>query len=206
MSIGADFRSMSLRVPADLLDIPPGRIDQLTATRIAADSGFAPSMAAYFGCLADLLDTLTPDSRQYAMNTAVGLFSTLVHVGLDAGAQAGGWGRAALKLEILDYIEEQLPNAALSTVMIAEAHFISVRHLHNLFRGDDDTVGAYIRRRRLGRCEQDLKDPGRRDVPVATIARRWGFESPSHFGQMFREQRGETPASFRRRTALTDQG
>lgn len=87
--------------------------------------------------------------------------------------------------------------------MIARAHFISVRHLHNLFRGDSDTVGAYIRRRRLGMCERDLKDPAQRDVPVGTIARRWGFESPSHFGQLFRDHHGETPASLRRATAAT---
>ena len=54
-----------------------------------------------------------------------------------------------------------------------------------------ESVGAYVRRRRLERCYADLVSG--RAGSVAEIAVRWGFRSSSHFSRVFRRCYGAAP-------------
>ncbi|MEV4179337.1 helix-turn-helix domain-containing protein [Nonomuraea sp. NPDC049709] len=60
------------------------------------------------------------------------------------------------------------------------------------------TVSAWVRRRRLERCRQDLRDPAQQDRPVAAIGARWGFLSAAHFSRAFRDAYGVSPGESRR--------
>jgi hypothetical protein len=51
--------------------------------------------------------------------------------------------------------------------------------------------------RRLEQCRRDLLDPGRRDVPVSTVAARCGLPNPAHFSRAFRAAYGLAPAEYR---------
>ena len=62
--------------------------------------------------------------------------------------------------------------------MIAAAHHISLRSLHQLFHDEGLTVAGWIRQRRLECCRRDLSDPALAARPVAAIAARWGFLEP----------------------------
>ena len=81
--------------------------------------------------------------------------------------------------------------------MIAAAHHISLRSLHQLFHHEGLTVAGWIRRRRLEYCRQDLSNPALAGRPVAAIAARWGFSSAGDFSRAFRAVHGLPPAEYR---------
>ena len=95
------------------------------------------------------------------------------------------------------HVEAHLGDPDLAPAGIAAAHFVSARHLHNLFAGTGTSAAAWIRARRVEMCRRDLADPALADVPAAAIGARWGFRGPSHFGQVFKRATGLTPAAYR---------
>jgi len=198
VAAGHDFRALSLRVPMDLVKLPTVRVDALMAKVLPQEQGFGPVMGGYLERIAPLLDTGSPSARLQATRTGVEMFTTLVRFSLDErDALDEGRHDTQLPIQIVEHIEANLADPRLSPATIAMSLHISLRQVHKLFTAGD-TVAAYIRRRRLQMCEGDLADPARREEPVATIARRWGLESASHFGQLFREHTGKSPASYRR--------
>ncbi|MGW0704337.1 helix-turn-helix transcriptional regulator [Streptomyces sp. NPDC002867] len=80
---------------------------------------------------------------------------------------------------------------------MAAAHNISVRHVHRLFQDEWTTAGRWIQHRRLEACRRELGRPGRNVPTVMTIARRFGFTSPSHFSRAFRAAYGVSPREWR---------
>lgn len=192
---GTEFRAMSLRVPLEMFALPMGRIDPLMATVLPSGLGLGPVMGGYLEQVAPILDNGSPADRLQAARAGVELFTTMVRASLSGVEPA--IGDRGNSLRILEHIEANLGDPDLSPTTIAAAVHISVRHLHNQFTSGD-TVAAFIRRRRLSMCERDLTDPARVAESVAMIARRWGFESASHFGQLFRERTGVSPVEYRR--------
>ncbi|HTZ22607.1 MAG TPA: helix-turn-helix domain-containing protein, partial [Streptosporangiaceae bacterium] len=95
------------------------------------------------------------------------------------------------------FIHRHLGDPGLSPAMIAAAHHMSVRSLHQLFHDEGLTVASWIRGRRLECCRRDLSDPALASRPVAAIAARWGFSSPGDFSRTFRAVHGLPPAEYR---------
>ncbi|WP_158580030.1 helix-turn-helix domain-containing protein [Geodermatophilus marinus] len=110
-------------------------------------------------------------------------------------------GEAALLTAVRAYVEEHLADPDLDPAAIAAAHFVSVRQLHRLFAGQQETVSRYVRHRRLERAREELAGRGARDLPVSAVARRCGFPDPTVFGRAFRAAYGMTPSRYRGLTA-----
>jgi AraC family transcriptional regulator len=69
-------------------------------------------------------------------------------------------------------------------------------HLAVAFRKfQRQTIGEYLRQRRLARATQMLFDRG---IPLAVIAASTGFFDQSHFTRVFKRHLGLTPAVFRK--------
>jgi len=83
----------------------------------------------------------------------------------------------------------------LSLAAIAEAACFSPYHFHRIFTGmTGETVGACLRRLRLGRAAQRLFYS---DQPVTDVAFEAGFESPEAFGRAFRSAYDMSPSAWR---------
>ena len=104
------------------------------------------------------------------------------------------------------FIQANLADPELSPGVIAAAHHMSLRSLHQLFHDEGLTVAAWtswsvsaprIRKRRLEGCRRDLSDPAQASRPVAAIAARWGFPNPCDFSRAFRAAHGLPPAEYR---------
>jgi AraC-like DNA-binding protein len=78
---------------------------------------------------------------------------------------------------------------------------MTTRYLHHLFSDQDETVARYILRRRLEACSRALLSPSQRGRTVTAIAFDYGFNSPTHFGRVFRAKFGATPREYRREKA-----
>jgi AraC-like DNA-binding protein len=103
--------------------------------------------------------------------------------------------RVALLPAVRRHVEDNLGDPDLSPAAIAAAHAISLRTLHAMFAPTGESVGAFIRRRRLERSRADLLAHPRR--PITDIALRWGFASPSAFTRAFRAWFDLTPSRLR---------
>lgn len=98
---------------------------------------------------------------------------------------------------VLAFIDESLPDPALSPHMVADAHHISVRYLYKLFESQPTGVADWIRNRRLEACRHDLLNPARRSTPVSAIGARWGLPNPAQFSRAFRAAFGASPTEYR---------
>jgi AraC family transcriptional activator of tynA and feaB len=104
----------------------------------------------------------------------------------------------AHRIRIINYIEAHLNDPELTPTRIAEACRMTARYLHHLFSDQDETVARYILRRRLEACSRALQSGSQRGRTVTAIAFDYGFNSPTHFGRVFRAKFNVTPREFRR--------
>ena len=103
----------------------------------------------------------------------------------------------AHRIRIINYIESHLHDPDLTPTRVAEACKMTPRYLHHLFSGQEETVARYILRRRLDACSRALGSSAQRGRSVTAIAFDHGFNSPTHFGRVFRAKFGMTPREFR---------
>jgi len=104
----------------------------------------------------------------------------------------------AHRIRIINYIEAHLNDPDLTPTRIAKACKMTTRYLHHLFSDRDETVARYILRRRLEACSRALQSDAQRGRTVTAIAFDYGFNSPTHFGRVFRAKYNVTPREFRR--------
>ncbi len=105
----------------------------------------------------------------------------------------------AHRIRIVNYIESHLGDPDLTPMRVAEACRMTPRYLHHLFSQESETVARYILRRRLEECSRALTVPAQRSRTVTAIAFDYGFNSPTHFGRVFRARFGATPREYRSR-------
>jgi hypothetical protein len=123
-------RMMVVMFPHDSLSLPPEYVGQLSAVRLAGESGLAGIVGPFITQLAGSLEALSgPSGSRLAANT-LDLVSTMLHSELDLAADSMK-PQAVLATSVRDYIEANLADPQLSPASIAAAHFISTRHLHN---------------------------------------------------------------------------
>ena len=198
LAFESDFRTLVLMFPHDALDLPAGSVGALTATRMAADQGLGRMISPFMTQLAENLEVLSgPSGHRLAHNT-VDLLSTMFASELDRRPDNTEHPHAELLGRIRRFIEANLADPALSPASVAAAHFISTRHLHNVFQEAGTTVAQWIRTRRLENCRRELRDPLQAHRAVSAIAARWGFVDAAHFSRIFRAAFGEPPSSYRR--------
>lgn len=142
--------------------------------------------------------TVGPASRIGAVALARALATRLLgHHLLQPGRQAIDVRMSAVLQHVEDYLDEPL---RLDT--LARCAGLSTYHFSRVFsRRMGETVGGYVRRRRVERARHLLTAT---DLPLAEIAFACGFAHQSHFTAAFREMVGETPGAFRTRVRRSD--
>ena len=144
-------------------------------------------VAREFGQLTDLL--LLPVADHIARLVAVA-----------AGAAAGEHGSAVQSARLEQarrFITQNLGAHDLTPERIAGELGISVRQLHLCFEPTGESLGQYIRSRRLAACRAMLEDPLAVQRTVTEIAFAWGFSSMPTFYRVFQNAYGATPLDIR---------
>lgn len=191
-----DFRSMVIMFPHDLIDLPVDAVGQLTAVRLAAEQGLGRVISPFLVQIAHNLDQLSGAGGRRLTRNALDLVTTMFANELAIRPENHDPNRQLLD-KVRAYIDANLSDAEMTPADIAAAHYISTRHLYNLFKPSGTTVAAWIRSRRLEHCRRDLTDPVCADRPVAAIASRWGFVDAAHFSRLFKSSFGTPPGSYR---------
>ena len=189
---------MTFMFPPSLLPLSRSTLGQLAATRFRASAGLGDLTSQFLLQLARNVDHYSPAEAARLSTAALEVLATRLAREQDVRE----WGtpearRHALLTTVQSFIQKHLGDAGLTPGVIAAAHHISLRSLHQLFHDEGLTVAGWIRQRRLESCRRDLCDPALAGRPVAAIAARWGFSSAGDFSRAFRAVHGLPPAEYR---------
>ncbi|MCF2532197.1 helix-turn-helix domain-containing protein [Yinghuangia soli] len=197
LDAGRQTRLTLIRLPRHALPLDGDRADRLLARPISGRTGAARLLGGYLTGLPDAARTSDPGTLERLGDIGVDLAATVLAAQLgDDTAVPGATRKAVLLARVRAFIERHLGEPGLNPAAIAAHHHISVRALHELFRGEPESVAASIRTRRLARCRADLTDSALRDRTIAEIAARWALR-PGDFSRAFRSVYGMTPGELR---------
>lgn len=189
---------VALEIPRALLPLPRERVSRLLARPLGGQQGIGALLSGFLTRLAfDTTPYRSTDGPRLETVLVDLLSATLAHH-LDAeDVLPSETRRRALTLRIKQFVRQHLQDPGLSPAAVAAAHHISVSHLHRLFKTEDTTVAAWIRRQRLEHARRDLANPALRQVPVHSVAARWGFSHHAVFTRTFTTAYGLPPATYR---------
>jgi AraC-like DNA-binding protein len=189
--------ALVMRVPARVLRNHLPSPDQFCGVALRASEGIAQDVADLVRCIfGQLEDGL---SAQFHGRIARNLLDTLATAFAMAreGTLEGSPMLCSRNARVRLRIERDLRDPALSPSRVAARLRMSPRYLRAIFAASNETVSAYILRRRLEECARELADPDRRRTSITEIAFGWGFNSAPHFTRSFRERFGMSPRQYR---------
>lgn len=192
----SDYRFIVAMFPKTALALPPGVAGELAALPLTEEQGLGAVMGGYVRSLAANMEVLSGASGERLAQSFLDLVSAFVAEQLEVTATGERTERTVLLLQILRHIDRRLGDPELTPASIAAAHFISVRHLYNVFALTGMSVSAWIKERRLLGARRDLAGAVDGRATVAQIAQRWGFSDHGYFGRQFRERFGITPGAW----------
>jgi AraC-like DNA-binding protein len=190
-----------LRVPSDVLRAYLPSPEQFCGRRLSASEGLTGAAAAMVATLCKRVEIgFDPDYENRVARHILDVMATTYTMAFDqlSSASAVVSGRHA---RVKRYIEENLRDPALSPCSIAAGLKMSSRYLRMIFSISNETISAYILRRRLEECAKQIRDPSWRGHTITEIAFGWGFNSAAHFARSFRERYDIAPRDYRRISA-----
>ncbi|MEW9529787.1 helix-turn-helix domain-containing protein [Microbispora sp. NPDC049125] len=169
-------------------------------------SSFSPKarlLLAQLDALGDTAGRLTAKAAKRARNSTLHLIRGILDAELSSQARS-----CHMRSRAERYIDRNLRDPSLDPRSIAKGLGVSLRTLHRAFAESDESVMAYVRRRRLdhARIEMATHDSS---VTITYLAARWQFADAAHFSRAFRQRFGLTPTQYRkmdRNTRLRAQG
>lgn len=196
LSDGAEV--VILRTPAKVLRDHLPSPEFFCGRRLAAAEGLTGTAAALtLSVCAQLAAGLSREFQDRVARHLLGVIATSYAMAFDAQMTAssnmnGRYARVKL------FIEEHLRDPELSPCTIAAALKLSPRYLRMIFASSNETISAYILRRRLEECARQMADPSWSGHSITEIAFAWGFNSAPHFTRSFREHFELSPREYRR--------
>ncbi len=198
-----DFRFIVAMFPKSALDLPAGLAGEFAAYPLDGTTGTGAVLSTYLMGLVDSLDHLAKPSGERLARTGLDLITSVLSNELDDRLDRNDLGRSLL-IEVTYYINEHLQDWKLSPESIAAAHFISTRHLYNVFKSAGVSVAQWIKQRRLTEARRDLADPVLAHASVGQIAHKWCFDDAGYFSRVFREVFDISPSEWRTRAQFSN--
>ncbi|GAA2598803.1 helix-turn-helix domain-containing protein [Actinomadura fulvescens] len=198
-SLIASGSAVRVQFHRSALPLPRCAVDRLLAVPIGSGEAMGALLSRYLTLVTRHAGECGPPEQVIMSRTLLNMIAALCSRELDRVSDGSPQShRLALLVRIHGFVEEHLDDPRLVPRTIADAHQISLRYLHKLFQDQGGpTVTAWIRRRRLERCRQDLVDPALSGRPINAIASRWGFTERAHFSKLFRATYGVPPGEYR---------
>jgi AraC-like DNA-binding protein len=195
---------LTLRVAKNLLQRYVGCPEQLVNVPVSGSSGPGSLAARVIREIWQSSDeTLQSGVAPRFANVVLELIAS-AYVGIGSAKVDRSCLSSALRLRIVDFIDQFLCDPDLSPAVVARALKISSRHVHRLFAQQGNTVARYILQRRLEKCRAALADPLLAGLSLTHICSEYGFRSLPHFSRLFREGYGMAPRDYRRAAATVD--
>ena len=199
MTVDAGFETFHVLVPRPLIDdrvrggSPPVHVP-------LQDSVRADMLACYLSALHERLGSIADEDAGFYVRQVADLVAFVL---FERGALTCGDTAvvAAHKQRVLACIERHCLDDQLDAARIAAACGLSVRYLHQVFAGSEQSVMERVWCARLDHARRMLTDPLPQRRSISEIAYRSGFGSPAGFSRAFKRQFGESPRAARRPAA-----
>ncbi|WP_371863264.1 helix-turn-helix domain-containing protein [Embleya hyalina] len=192
---------VGLDIPKTLIAMSPARATRAMERPVSGREGIGALLAQTLLRLAsDTTAYVPPDALRLGVVVADLVTAMFARALRTDDRSLSRTSQRILLARIHAYIHDRLPDPDLTPRTIAAAHHISARHLYCLFRDEEDSVAAHVRRARLEHARRDLEDPAQERTPVHVIATRWGFTHHAAFTRTFRTTYGIPPAEHRHHT------
>jgi AraC family transcriptional regulator, positive regulator of tynA and feaB len=172
--------------------------ERIAGLAIQGDKGIGRIVSNFLSGFIQEAPSLNPNEVSSLTRSLIESLNIAALSYLDASARDSSGCQAFQLHQIRLYIEDHLRDANLTTDKIAEAHGISQRYLHKLFKTEGVSVGRLIWERRLERCRRDLENPLFSGKSITEIAYSWGFNSSSHFSRIFKQRFNRSPREIRK--------
>ncbi|MGW0711861.1 helix-turn-helix domain-containing protein [Streptomyces sp. NPDC002643] len=205
---GRVLRGVGVDLPKELLPLPTHRVRELLCRNVPERTGPGMLLTDLLAGLERQADFLQPADGPRLGTVVLDMVSAWCAHLLEAEAVLPPETRQlVMARRIRAFIGQNLHDPELTPSAIAAAHHISLSYLHRVFQQQSrgETVGAFIRRRRLEATHRDLADPALRATPIHTVAARWGIPRPSDFTRSFRAVYGLSPSEHRSRALSEEQ-
>jgi len=191
-------RMLVLGIPSTLMRRHIVCPENLTGVYMSGTAGLPGLMSSFVRdfwskCRSGLDPSAAPRVTHAILDLLASAYSVVPNAQCDRSSLA-----TAHRIRIVNYIEAHLGDPDLTPMKVADACRMTPRYLHHLFSHEEETVARYILRRRLEECSRALSVPSQRGRTVTAIAFDYGFNSPTHFGRVFRARFGTTPREYRR--------
>lgn len=197
------YRMLVVMFPRNLLRLPPTHLARLTARRVSGRQGLGALVTPLLVELGRRLDVGELAANIHLADAILDLlaatFAEQVECAVDPETR-----RRGLLLRIQGFVSDRLGDPELDLATVAAAHHVSVRYVQKLFEDEGETVTGWIRARRLEHCRRDLADARLADLPVSSVAARWGLVDAAHFSRLFKTTYGVSPREYRSRCARGD--
>ena len=147
---------------------------------------------------------LDPQSRARLGEQFMDILALAISAEPDRRPPAEARVQSGRLLLVRNYIDEHLSDPNLSLGDIAKKNGISLRTLHQLFDPLGMSASEWLRTtRRLQRSYDLLSSPQHETKSITEIAYSIGFNSSSHFSNLFRTQFGLRPSDVRKTSAAS---
>lgn len=186
LGIPDDVMRRHLACPEGLVAIPMSGAEGLSGLLSQFLRGF------WRQCHENIDPVVAPKLTRAILDLTASAYTSVPNAPSDRSSLA-----TAHRIRIVNYIEAHLGDPDLTPMKVAQACKMTPRYLHHLFSQESETVARYILRRRLEECSRALALPAQRGRTVTAIAFDYGFNSPTHFGRVFRARYGVTPRDYR---------
>ncbi|WP_418153714.1 AraC family transcriptional regulator [Actinoalloteichus caeruleus] len=193
---GSLIHGVAVELPQDSLPMPRRQSERAIGRRMTDQDGMGAMLGALLRQLAAAPTEFGREEAARLGGVLVDLVAAMFAGVVDGGELSPEARRRNLVLRVKAFARRNL-GAPLTPAMLASAHHISVSYLHRLFRDEAETVSEWVRRERLERIRQELRDPRNAGVPIHHLAERRGFGHHAAFSRAFRAAYGMTPRDYR---------
>lgn len=165
---------------------------------VFGNDGLVPIVISLLKSLTLEDDSSLSDIEQFTLaESFLSLIGSVIRSRTKTGVKENKKSQGARLCRILSYLEENFSDHQLTPSRIADANFVSVRHLHGLFQQCGTTVSKWIWDRRLKAGREDLLDTLKASMTICEIAYSRGFNDSAHFSRAFKDRFGLSPGKLR---------
>ena len=192
-----------MKVPSKLLKQHINHPENHTASVFDGNTGIGKLLSQNMVLLGqELLNGhLNPQQATYYNDFLLQLFAQVVKQDERVLHSDDTSVRQAQLLKIQNFIACNLSHSELNPQYVATACGISVRYLHSLFQGLDNTFTRYVQQQRLQAAYQCLQAQPERSV--SDIVYSCGFNDQSHFTRLFKLTFQTTPLALKNSSKTT---
>jgi len=197
LSFPEKFHQFVIQMPREVLVRHLIEPEKYAAISMNASNGLGMVLKDFIFSLANELSSseVKPSavlSENLVSLIALSFSSTVVQSGLTESDCV----KDALIRRIRLFVESNLFDPTLNNNKVAESQGISLRYLHKLFQGKEESIHEMILNKRLAAAHQLLSADNDSKLTIESIAYHVGFSGSSHFSRAFKARYRVCPSNI----------